>query len=378
MKFFKSFYTIVFSLIAIIFATIAIILYRQSTNVKAVKKQIGISLDCARSFKDVNTIKKYINEVHKYKGTYLTLHLTDNENFALESNTLHQNAKHSYYKSGIYYNKKTKLPFLSKEQLKDIINYGYNQNIEIIPEIDVPGHAQGIFNLLKINSEDKLYRKVLRSDGYNEMDYSNPKTIALSKMIISEYLPLIKPHTHISIGGDEITVGSIEQEKQIVKYINIMDNYINKHNIKMVMWNDAFHKKVINKYNKNILIDYWSYSGQRANKEQSDKNMALRATMPELNKAGFKTINCNFYYLYLIANEKIFNQHNTQFWKNSLKQWNPQIWNNNDTNNLDKNKNNIGMQLSIWNDDSYNITNLNLYNNLKTYIKSYLSYSKSF
>ncbi|TPR21867.1 hypothetical protein DY102_02945 [Apilactobacillus timberlakei] len=378
MKLHKRGYLTILSFIAIGLIAIVFIFYHHVTNVNAGKKQVGISLDCARSFKDVNTIKKYINEVHKYKGNYLTLHLTDNENFAVESNTLHQNVSNAYYKSGIYYNKKNNLPFLSKEQLKNIISYGYNKHIEIIPEIDVPGHEQGIFNLLKINGEDRLYKQVVRSDGYNEMDYSNAKTIALSKQIIGEYLSLINPHNHISIGGDEITVSNNKQENQIVKYINDMDNYVNQHNIKMIMWNDAFHKKVINQYNKNILIDYWSYSGQRSNQEQSSQNMALRATMPELNKAGFQTINCNFYYLYLIANEKIFNQHNMKFWKNSLKQWNPQIWNNNDTNHLDKSKNNIGMQLSIWNDDSYNISNLDLYNNLKTYVKTYVNYSNKF
>ncbi|WP_105956031.1 family 20 glycosylhydrolase [Apilactobacillus quenuiae] len=379
MKFNRNYYIAVFLFIIVLLAVfLSMIFYHPGTTVNAGSKRTGISIDCARSFKNVNFIKKYINEIHKNKGNYLTLHLTDNENFAVENESLHQTISNAYYKSGIYYNKKTKLPFLSKNQLKNIIHYGNSKHVEVIPEIDVPGHAQGIFSLLKANGEYNLYKQVVRSDGYNEMDYAKEKTLSLSKRIIGEYIPLIKAGDYISIGGDEITVNNDKQEDQIVKYINSMDSYINQHSIKMTMWNDAFHKKVINKYNKNILIDYWSYSGQRASQEQSNQNMALRATMPELNKAGFKTINCNFYYLYLIANEKIFNKHNVQFWKNDLMKWNPKIWNNNDNTSLDKSKNNIGMQLSIWNDGSYKINNLDLYNNLKTYIKSYLNYSNSF
>ncbi|UQS85378.1 family 20 glycosylhydrolase [Apilactobacillus apisilvae] len=340
-------------------------------NVNADRKRIGMSIDCARNFQRPSIIKKYINEINSKKGNYLTLHLTDNENFALESKTLGQTIQNAKVKDGVYYNPQTNLPFLSKTQLSSLIQYGSSKGVEVIPEIDVPGHAQAIFKLLQLDGQNDLYQKVFNPNGYNEMIYSKQATIDFSKNLIDEYLPLISKNGYLSIGGDEITVANQQQESNVVKYINSMDDYLNNHQVNMIMWNDAFHKRVINQYHKNILINYWSLNGQKANQQQSQQNIKLRATMPELNKAGFKTINCNFYYLYLITDSRIFNQNNIEYWQNSLKKWNQSIWNDNDSSNLDKSNNNIGAQLSIWGDDSTNISDKDLYQKLQPYIKTY-------
>lgn len=62
-----------------------------------------------------------------------------------------------------------------------------------------------------------------------------------------------------------------KNENDVVNYINKMDDYINSHGLNMMMWNDSFHKSVINKYNKNILINYWSLSGEVSDKDEYNK-----------------------------------------------------------------------------------------------------------
>ncbi|EFX91230.1 hypothetical protein HMPREF0027_1727 [Actinobacillus ureae ATCC 25976] len=96
-------------------------------------KEAGLTLDIARRFYPVETIKQFIDTIHHAGGTFLHLHFSDHENYALESTYLDQSEANAIVKDGTYYNPKTNKPFLIYKQIHDIIYYAKSKNIELVP-----------------------------------------------------------------------------------------------------------------------------------------------------------------------------------------------------------------------------------------------------
>lgn len=342
-------------------------------------KRIGLSLDCSRTYYSTSTIKKYIDLLKKDHGTYLQLHLNDNERYGVESSTLGQTTKNATLKDGVYYNNKTHLAFLSKNQLLDVIQYGYTHGIEVIPEIDLPGHAQSIFKLLSYTSEGKkLVKELENKDGYNEMYYNKQATIDFSKKLLSEYVGMLPSGYHIIVGADEITISDKSDQEAVVKYINAIDDYVNANHLKLEMWNDSFHKAVLSKYHKDILINYWSLTGEVSSSKDRKDNIRMRATLPELNKAGFKTINYNSYYLYMITDPTSFTNESKKIWTSEFKKWKMNMWNDESTKDITKSANNIGAAISIWGEYPNQYTGDQTYNKTYYYVDTFLKAQDKF
>lgn len=309
----------------------------------------GMVLDAARTFYSPKIIKRYIRTLAKNHASFLELHLTDNERFGVENNYLGQTIKNATVKNGSYYNKKTGKAFLSKQQLADLINYADQRHIELIPEIDMPGHDNGILRLLSYSKAGrKLKKKVEIVGGNNEMKYNKAATLQLTKRILSEYLPLLKTGNHIGIGADEVSIDTKHEENVFANYLNSVDTYVNKHGLKLMAWNDGFHKRIISKIPNNILVFYWSRDGEVDSKSLRKKLRRLRATLPQLMKHHFKVINANFYCLYVINERDMYTKKSRSFWLKTLKKWHANVWDDNNLSNVYRGKKKIGVALSIW------------------------------
>lgn len=354
-------------------------LAQNNINASADNKRIGLTLDCSRVYYSTDKIKQYINLLSENKATYLQLHLNDNENFGIENSTLNQTVDNSTKKGDVYYNKKTHLPFLSKDQLLDVIQYGYEKGIQVVPEIDLPGHAQSLFKLLSYTKNgNKLVKRLRNADGYNEMFYGKKETINLSKKILSEYVGMMPKGFYFSVGADEITINNRKDQNAAVKYINSIDDYINSKGLKLEMWNDSFHKAVLKKYHKNILINYWSLSGDVSDKEDYEANIKLRATLPQLNAAGFKTINYNSYYLYIITDPLSFTKSSIKEWREDIDKWKMNMWNDESLKQKTNSKNNIGTSLSIWGEYPNKYDGNSTYKNTEYFVKYFLKKARNY
>ena len=99
----------------------------------------GFLLDCCRHFFDVKTIKKYIDLLSLYKMNVLHWHLTEDQGWRIEIdqypllNEIGSWREDSSGRYGGYYTKK---------EIREIIDYASDRHIEVIPEIELPGHSQ--------------------------------------------------------------------------------------------------------------------------------------------------------------------------------------------------------------------------------------------
>ncbi|WP_054656963.1 hypothetical protein [Apilactobacillus ozensis] len=99
--------------------------------------------------------------------------------------------------------------------------------------------------------------------------------------------------------------------------------------------------------------------------------------MPELNRAGFKTINCNNYYTYIILDKSSFTKSSFNTWKNELKAWNPSIWNDEHNKDIDKSKNNIGASISAWGETNGQYNDVKTYNAFSPFVRIFLDKFKN-
>ncbi|WP_040516073.1 family 20 glycosylhydrolase [Gilvimarinus chinensis] len=138
----------------------------------------GMHYDLARNFHGKQTIVTLIEQMGRYKLNKLHLHLTDDEGWRLEIPGLPELADVGANRCfdplenrclltqlGSGPNSAEKNQYLSRQDYIDLVRYASDRNIEIIPEIDMPGHARAAIVSMKAR-----YRKLLNTAGEREAE----------------------------------------------------------------------------------------------------------------------------------------------------------------------------------------------------------------
>lgn len=112
----------------------------------------GLMLDVSRHFFTVEEVKRYIDNMVKYKYNMFHWHLTDDEGWRIEIKSLPKLTEVGACRTeqiGWFGNFSQPNPdapknyggYYTQEEIKDVVNYALERNIQIMPEIDVPGHS---------------------------------------------------------------------------------------------------------------------------------------------------------------------------------------------------------------------------------------------
>lgn len=244
-----------------IFLVIIISIFFLPKELNKAEIEKGVTLDIARKHYSAKSIKKIIKKISDYNGDYLQLHFSDNENYSIYSKVLKQESD----KSNRYY--------LTKKELKSIVQYANDKDVQVIPELDLPSHSKAILTLLR-KHDFKRYEKVVSNYDESTIDfYDNRHAVKFSKEMIKEVSSLFyqnkyKNNHKIALGGDEVP-GSGSNQEAFIKYINEISNYANSQNYKTKIWNDSITKHGLKKLNQNITIMYWK---QKYNRDPNPKD----------------------------------------------------------------------------------------------------------
>lgn len=167
----------------------------------------ALMLDPARHFLPVEDVKRYIDNMSQYKYNALQLHLTDDQGWRIEIK------KHpKLTEIGAFRNAKTGKNgpdngYYTQEQLKDIINYAAERHVEIIPELDIPGHTVAVLSAypeLGCSHTDTM-PKVMGTTVNLMLCANNQKVYDVYNDIITEVAALF-PSKRIHLGGDEAVI----------------------------------------------------------------------------------------------------------------------------------------------------------------------------
>lgn len=341
-------------------------------------KRTGLVLDIARKFYEVETIKKFINTLSDMDAQYLHLHISDNQNYALESTVLGQTKANATFSNGVYVNNNTKRNFLSTEQVKEIVAYAKSKGIEIIPEVDAPGHIKGIIDLLKYK-DATLANTVFDSDG--QLFYTKEAGVTFIRSVYQEVIEIfgVSNIKRFHIGMDEFAFGGTTWSHEVVQYANDMQKWLKSKGLITQVWNDAVLKKDISSWNKEIEICYWSYDGDVQNPDWKAENRTNRTTVPELAEAGFKVYNCNSYYLYSVPkSDPAQIKHDADYaGLDLLKNWTIEMWDSQDKNAKTSKGNMVGASMAIWGEDSGAATGEQIRVGVETHLRSAILKTKA-
>ncbi len=218
----------------------------------------GLMIDVSRHFFSKEVLKRYIDQMAKYKLNVLHLHLTDNQGWRLEIKQLPKltsvgawRVPRTGYWSGMPApepdEKATYGGYYSQEDIKDLVAYAKQRFVDIVPEIDLPGHSLAFVASYPEISCTKTPQQVLAGDPWNAkrtnvVCVGNDSTYTKINQIITE-IAAIFPSKYIHIGGDEVTrnywsnctVCQNRIAKEGLKNVDELQSYFVNRVAKMVM-----------------------------------------------------------------------------------------------------------------------------------------------
>ncbi len=172
----------------------------------------GFMLDVCRTWMELDEVKRFVDNLAHHKINKLHLHLSDDEAWRIEIKSHPELAEVGGFRGGDSpvaprYGRWDERygGYYTQEQMRELIEYAAVRNIEIIPEIDLPGHS---LDLASVHPEVLCgYAPSLKaSDGYdtrNVLCAAKESNYALVDDVIGELAELF-PSRYIHIGGDEV------------------------------------------------------------------------------------------------------------------------------------------------------------------------------
>ena len=200
----------------------------------------GLMFDVARHFFTKAEVEEYIDNMVKYKMNLLHLHLTDDEGWRIEIKSLPRLTTVGAYnvkKVGYFGNFSPPKPdeprdyggFYTQKDIKEIVQYAKDRFVNILPEIDVPGHSlAAVVAYPELSCTPGADKYQVRSGEHfmsftkegikagidNTLCPANEKVYDFLDKVLTEVAQLF-PFGYIHMGGDECAKNFWEQSDAI-------------------------------------------------------------------------------------------------------------------------------------------------------------------
>ncbi|MEI8596573.1 beta-N-acetylhexosaminidase [Photobacterium sp. Hal280] len=176
----------------------------------------GMMLDCARHFHSVARIKKLLDQLARYKFNTFHWHLTDDEGWRIEIE-----AYPALTEIGAWRGPQEQLVpqfstvdrryggFYTKQQIRDIVAYAADRGIQVIPEIDIPGHCRAAIKSLPellVDEADRSQYRSIQNYSDNILSPALPGTYTFLTTVLDEVCELF-PAPFLHVGADEVPNG---------------------------------------------------------------------------------------------------------------------------------------------------------------------------
>lgn len=219
----------------------------------------GLSLDCSRHFFTADEVKKVIDQMTRVKLNVLHWHLVDDQGWRIECKTLpllHET-------TGTYY---------TQEEIRSVIEYARVRGMEIIPEIDMPGHTRSMIAAYPHLSCFGEKTELCQFGGIFEkiLCPGKDETFEFIEKLLTEVCALF-PDDRFHIGGDEApktewkkcphckarmeALGLTDYEDLQGYFTKRVVAILKKHGKRAVCWNDVLESKDVDTEN---IIQYWT------------------------------------------------------------------------------------------------------------------------
>jgi len=175
----------------------------------------GLHLDVSRHFFPVAFIKKYIETMARFKFNYFHWHLTDDQGWRIEIKKFPKLHEWGSVRKATLKGHAGEFPpsydsveykgYYTQDEIREIIAFGKEHFVEIIPEIEMPGHSTAALSAYPEFSCSGEAREVAGNWGVFESGIycTQDTSLWFVKEILSEVCDLF-PGKYIHVGGDEV------------------------------------------------------------------------------------------------------------------------------------------------------------------------------
>ena len=190
----------------------------------------GFMLDEGRHFFGKDEIKRVIDMMAIYKMNRFHWHLTEDQGWRIEIKKYPKLTE-----TGAWRNSKVLAygdvkpdgerygGFYTQKDIKEIVAYAKKKFIEIIPEIDIPGHSQAAVaaypEFLACDPENKHEVWLQQGISTDVINVANPKAMQFAKEVIDELTELF-PFNYIHLGGDECPTRKWQKNDECKKLLS--------------------------------------------------------------------------------------------------------------------------------------------------------------
>jgi hexosaminidase len=226
----------------------------------------GLMFDISRHFFNKEQVKQYIDAMVKYKYNLLHLTLANDEGWRVEIKALPKLTSVGAWnvkRVGTFGNfipptddePRDNGGFLSQNDIKELVQYAKDRFINILPEIDVPGHSLAAIasypelsctpgaDKYRVRSGEKIMEWPANGHFYalvdNTMCPANEKVYTFLDKVFTEVAQLF-PFEYIHVGGDECAKNFWEKNPQILELMK-------KENLKTMSEVQSYFEKRVEK-----------------------------------------------------------------------------------------------------------------------------------
>ena len=206
----------------------------------------GLHLDVSRHFFPKEEVMKILNAMAYYKLNTLHMHLTDAAGWRIQIDKYPRLTTEASYRTQSdwreWWDKGTDRKYVkegtpgayggyyTKEDIREILAYAKEKHINVIPEIEFPGHSEEVFI---------AYPELCcAGKPYTSSDFciGNPKSFQFMEDVLTEIMELF-PSTYIHVGGDEASKAAWKKcpkcqalmKKEGLKDVNELQSYMIHH-----------------------------------------------------------------------------------------------------------------------------------------------------
>ena len=167
----------------------------------------GYMLDESRHFTGVEPLKRLLDAMAHYKLNRLHWHLTDSPGWRIEIKKYPRLTEVGSRGSETDRSPDAPRQFYTQEEVRDIVAYARARNITVVPEIDMPGHADAANIAYPEHSGGGFTRKKGNSWPHFTFNPARAETFAFLSDILAEVAGLFPDAGVIHFGGDEVHYG---------------------------------------------------------------------------------------------------------------------------------------------------------------------------
>lgn len=198
----------------------------------------GMHLDVCRHFFPVEFIKKYLDAMSIHKFNTFHWHLTDDQGWRIEINKYPRlteiGSRRDETLIGYYYERlpqqydgKSYGGFYTQKQAREIVAYAKDRFITVIPEIELPGHAEAAIASYPFLSctPDSTIKVATKWGIFKEVYCPNDSTFKFLENVLTEIMDIF-PSNYIHIGGDECLKDRWKESPEcqsLIKKLNLKD-----------------------------------------------------------------------------------------------------------------------------------------------------------